>query len=287
MSEDWGSKLSRFGNDLAAGLKDTSKLLKSDIEKAREHIADQHQQTEAERQALQQRRWERANSPTWAAPKQAADTTEWATFELVDPRSQQVAVTLRHPADWNAGGQVMWPAGPGLPVRYAIGSSPADGSCVAERFPRTDLISGGLLLTPEPGREVASGGLMQDVIAKQLVPKLRPNAFVVSIDAVDPGLYFSQRLDPRLMGQGYQALLEYDRNGVPWADEFLMLRYQLPPGSGLVQELRFGVAIWSLNANRELFPTVRSTLRGIALSAASIPEWDSYAAQQTGWPVLI
>ena len=34
MSDDWGRKLSRFGNDLAAGLKDTGKLLKSDIDKA-------------------------------------------------------------------------------------------------------------------------------------------------------------------------------------------------------------------------------------------------------------
>ncbi len=287
MSDDWGRKLSRFGNDLAAGLKDTGKLLKSDIEKARGYVAEQQHQSEAQRQAEQQRRWVRASSPTWAAPTQAADTTEWATYELVDPRSQQVAVTFRHPADWQAGGQVMWPAGPGLPVKYAIGSSPVDGSCVAERFPRTDFISGGLITTPEPGRETASGGLMQDVIATTLVPRLRPGAFVVSIDAVDPALYVSQRVDPRLMGQGYLAWLEYDRGGVPWADELVVLRYQLPPTGGLVQEVRFGAAVWSLNAHRDLFPSVRSTLRAIALSAASRPEWDGYASQQTGWPVLI
>jgi hypothetical protein len=80
MSDDWGRKLSRFGNDLAAGLKDTGKLLKSDIDKARGQVGEQQQQTQAERQAAQQRRWERANSPTWAAPAQAADTTEWATY---------------------------------------------------------------------------------------------------------------------------------------------------------------------------------------------------------------
>ena len=287
MSDDWGSKLSRFGNDLAAGLKDTGKLLKSDIDKARGAVAEQQQMTEAQRQADQQRRWERANSPTWAAPAQAADTTEWATYELTDPRSQQVAVTFRHPADWNAGGQVMWPAGPGLPVKYAVGTSPADASCVAERFPRSDFISGGLLTTAEPGRETASGGLMQDVIAHSIVPRLRPNAFVVSVDAVDPALYLSQRMDPRLMGQGFIACLEYDRNGVPWADEFFVLRYQLPPTNGLMQELRFGAAIWSLNANRDRFPSVRSALRSVALSAESKPEWDAYAAQQTGWPVLV
>jgi hypothetical protein len=287
MSDDWGRKLSRFGNDLAAGLKDTGKLLKSDIDKARGYVAEQGQQSEAQRQAEQQHRWERANSPTWVAPTQAADTTEWATYELTDPRSAQVAVTFRHPADWNAGGQVMWPAGPGLPVKYAIGTSPADASCVAERFPRSDLISGGLISTAEPGRDTASGGLMQDVIATTLVPKLRHGAFVVSIDPVDPALYLSQRMDPRLMGQGFLACLEYDRNGVPWADEFIVLRYQLPAANGLMQELRFGAAIWSLNANRDLFPSVRATLRGVALSAASKPEWDAYAAQQTGWPVLV
>jgi hypothetical protein len=287
MSDDWGRKLSRFGNDLAAGLKDTGKLLKSDIDKARGQVGEQQQQTQAERQAAQQRRWERANSPTWAAPAQAAETTEWATYELVDPRSQQVAVTFRHPADWNAGGQVMWPAGPGLPAKYAIGTSPADASCVAERFPRSDLISGGLLTTAEPGRETAPGGLMQDVIAMNLVPRLRPNAFVVSIDAVDPGLYLSQRMDPRLMAQGFLAWLEYDRGGVPWADELIVLRYQLPPSGGVMQELRFGAAIWSLNANRDLFPSVRSVLRGVALSAVSKPEWDAYAGSQTGWPVLV
>ena len=32
MSDDWGRKFSKFGNDLAAGLKDTGKLLKNDIE---------------------------------------------------------------------------------------------------------------------------------------------------------------------------------------------------------------------------------------------------------------
>lgn len=287
MSDDWGRKFSKFGNDLAAGLKDTGKLLKNDIDKARGHVAEQGQQSEAERQAAQQRRWERANSPTWAAPAQAADTTEWATYELVDPRSQKVAVTFRHPADWQAGGGVMWPAAPGLPVKYAVGTSPADQSCVAERFPRVDLIAGGLLTTAEPGREPASGGLMQDVIATSLVPKLRPGAFVVSVEPVDPALYLSQRMDPRLMGQGFLASLEYDRAGVPWADEFVVLRYQLPAANGLMQELRFGAAIWSLNANRELFPTVRSTLRGVALSATSSPEWDAYAASVTGWPVLV
>jgi hypothetical protein len=287
MSDDWGRKLSRFGNDLAAGLKDTGKLLKSDIDKARGTVAEHGPQSEAERQAAQQRRWERANSPTWAAPIQAADTTEWATYELVDPRSQQVAVAFRHPADWQAGGGVMWPAGPGLPVTYAVGTSPADGSCVAERFPRSDLISGGLLSTAEPGRETASGGLMQDVIANTLLPKLRPRAFIVSIDPVDPALYLSQRMDPRLMGQGFLACVEYDRGGIPWADELVVLRYQLPSGTGVMQELRFGAAIWSLNANRDLFPSVRSTLRGVALSAASRPEWDAYASQQTGWPVLV
>ncbi|HET7725337.1 MAG TPA: hypothetical protein VFK68_11905 [Propionibacteriaceae bacterium] len=287
MSDDWGRKLSRFGNDLAAGLKDTGKLLKSDLEKARGYVAEQAQQGDAQRQAEQQRRWERASSPTWTAPAQAADTTEWATYELIDPRSQQVAVTFRHPADWQAGGQVMWPAGPGLPVTYAIGSSPADGSCVAERFPRTDLISGGLIATAEPGREVAPGGLMQDVIATTIVPRLRPGAFIVSIDAVDPALYVSQRVDPRLMGQGFLAWLEYDRAGVPWADELVVLRYQLPPTGGFVQEVRFGAAVWSLNARRDVFPSVRSTLRAIALSAASRSDWDAYASQQTGWPILI
>jgi len=74
MSDDWGRKFSKFGNDLAAGLKDTGKLLKNDIEKARGQVAEHSQQSEAERQAAQQRRWERANSPTWAAPAQAADT---------------------------------------------------------------------------------------------------------------------------------------------------------------------------------------------------------------------
>jgi hypothetical protein len=182
---------------------------------------------------------------------------------------------------------VMWPAGPGLPGKYAIGTSPADASCVAERFPRSDLISSGLLTTAEPGRETAPGGLMQDVIAMNLVPRLRPNAFVVSIDAVDPGLYLSQRMDPRLMAQGFLAWLEYDRGGVPWADELIVLRYQLPPSGGVMQELRFGAAIWSLNANRDLFPSVRSVLRGVALSAVSKPEWDAYASSQTGWPVLV
>jgi len=181
----------------------------------------------------------------------------------------------------------MWPAGPGLPVKYAVGTSPADASCVAERFPRVDLIAGGLLTTAEPGREPASGGLMQDVIATSLVPKLRPGAFVVSVEPVDPALYLGQRMDPRLMGQGFLASLEYDRSGVPWADEFVVLRYQLPAANGLMQELRFGAAIWSLNANREIFPSVRSTLRGVALSATSSPEWDAYAAAQTGWPVLV
>jgi hypothetical protein len=287
MSDDWGRKLSRFGNDLAAGLKDTGKLLKSDIDKARGYVAEQQQQSEAQRQAMQQRRWERAASPTWAAPMAAADTTEWATYELVDARSGQVAVTFRHPADWQAGGQVMWPASPGLPVKYAIGSSPVDGSSVAERFPRTDFVSGGLLTTPEPGRETASGGLMEDLIATMLVPRLRPSAFVVSIQQVDPVLYVSQRIDPRLMGQTYLAWLEYERGGVPWADELVVLRYQLPPTNGLVQEVRFGAAVWSLNARQDLFPSVRSTLRGIALSASSRPDWDAYASQQTRWPALI
>ncbi len=287
MSDDWGSKLSRFGNDLAAGLKDTGRLLKTDIEKARGYVAEQQQQSEAQRQALQQRRWERAASPTWAAPMQAADTTEWATYELLDPRSRQVAVTLRHPADWQAGGQVTWPAGPSLPVTYAIGSSPVDGSCVAERFPRVDFVSGGLLTTPEPGREPAPGGLSQDLIATTFAPRLRPNAFVVSIQAVDPRLYVNQRMDPRLLPQAYLAWLEYDRGGVPWADELVVLSYQLPATGGLVQEVRFGVAAWSLNARLDVFPSVRSTLRAIALSAASRPDWDGYASVQTGWPVLI
>jgi len=128
---------------------------------------------------------------------------------------------------------------------------------------------------------------MQDVIATSLVPKLRPGAFVVSVEPVDPALYLGQRMDPRLMGQGFLASLEYDRSGVPWADEFVVLRYQLPAANGLMQELRFGAAIWSLNANREIFPSVRSTLRGVALSATSSPEWDAYAAAQTGWPVLV
>ena len=51
MSDDWGRKFSKFGNDLAAGLKDTGKLLKNDIDKARGHVAEQGQQSEAERQA--------------------------------------------------------------------------------------------------------------------------------------------------------------------------------------------------------------------------------------------
>ena len=154
MSDDWGRKLSRFGNDLAAGLKDTGKLLKSDIDKARGYVAEQGPQSEAQRQAEQQHRWERANSPTWVAPAQAADTLEWATYELTDPRSQQVAVTFRHPADWNAGGQVMWPAGPGLPVKYAIGTSPASRqrSChsASHRKPATTRSSAASGAAPAP-----------------------------------------------------------------------------------------------------------------------------------------
>lgn len=288
MSSDWMSKLNKFGNELAAGVKETGKLLQSDIEKARGQISEHQQQTEAARKAAEQHRWERQSSPTWAAPTAAADTLEWATYELVDPRSSQVAATFRHPADWQAGGSVMWPAGPGMPAKYAIGTSPADQSCVAERFPRMDLLSGGGLFgTAEPGRESVPEGPLQTVIATSIVPKLRPGAFVIAVEAVDPALYLSQPMDPRLMGQAFLASLEYDRNGIPWADELVVLRYQLPPGTGAMEPTRFGVAVWSLNANRELFPTVRSTLRGVALSASSTRDWDAYASAQTGWPVLI
>lgn len=288
MSDDWGQKLSRFGNDLAAGLKDTGRLLKNDIDKARGQMAPPPM-SEAERQAMQQRQWERANSPTWAAPTSAADTTEWATYELVDPRSQKVAVTFRHPADWQAGGQVMWPAGPGLPVKYAVGSSPADQSAVAERFPRVDLISGGFLGASEPGRDSSPNGLMEDILATTIVPKLRPGAFVVSINRVDPGLYLTQRVDPQLSPQGYLVALEYQRQGTPWADELVVLRYVLPGGeaNGHLQNARFGAAIWSLNARLDLFPQQRATLRGIALSASSDREWDAWSSIQTHWPVLV
>ncbi len=288
MSNDWMSKLNKFGSELAAGIQDTGKAMKSDYEKARGQVQEHNQQTDAARQAAEQHRWERKASPTWAAPTAAADTTEWATYELVDPRSTQVAVTFRHPADWQAGGSVMWPAGPGLPARYAVGTSPADQSCVAERFPRMDLVSGGGLFgSAEAGRESVHEGPMQTVIADSIVPKLRPGAFVITVDAVDPALYLSQPMDPRLMGQAFLAWLEYDRNGVPWADELVVLRYQFPAGTGVMEPTRFGAAVWSLNANREIFPSVRSTLRGIALSASSNREWDAYAAAQTGWPVLI
>ncbi len=288
MSNDWMGKLSKFGNELAAGIQDTGKLMKSDFEKARGQVQEQSAQNDAARQAAEQHRWERKASATWAAPTQAADTTEWATYELVDPRSSQTAVTFRHPAEWQAGGQVMWPAGPGLPAKYAVGTSPTDQSCVAERFPRMDLLSGGGLFgSAEAGRESVHEGPMQSVIGDSIVPKLRPGAFVITVDAVDPALYLSQPMDPRLMGQAFLAWLEYDRHGVPWADELVVLRYQLPAGSGVMEPTRFGVAVWSLNANRELFPSVRSTLRGIALSASSNREWDAYAASQTGWPVLI
>lgn len=175
-----------------------------------------------------------------------------------------------------------------MPAKYAVGTSPADQSCVAERFPRIDLLSGGGLFgTTEPGRESVPEGPLQTVIATTIVPKLRPGAFVITVDAVDPALYLSQPMDPRLMGQAFLASLEYDRNGVPWADELVVLRYQFPPGTGAMEPTRFGVVVWSLNANRELFPSVRSTLRGVALSASSHREWDAYASAQTGWPVLI
>jgi hypothetical protein len=288
MSNDWMGKLSKFGNELATGIQDTGKLMKSDFEKARGQAQQQGQQNDAARQAAEQHRWERKASPTWATPTEAADTTEWATYELVDLRSSQVAVTFRHPADWQAGGQVMWPAVPGLPARYAVGTSPADLSSVAERFPRMDLMSaGGVFGSAEAGRESVPEGPMQTVIASTLAPKLRPGAFVITVDAVDPTLYLSQPMDPRLMGQAFLAWLEYDKHGVPWADELVVLRYQLPAGAGVMEPTRFGTAVWSLNANRETFPSVRSTLRGIALSASSNRDWDAYAAAQTGWPVLI
>ena len=288
MSNDWMGKLSKFGNELASGIQDTGKLMKSDFEKARGQVQQQGEQNDAARQAAEQHRWERKASSTWATPTQAADTTEWATYELVDPRSSQVAVTFRHPADWQAGGQVMWPAGPGLPARYAVGTSPVDQSSVAERFPRMDLLSGGGLFgSAEAGRESVPEGPMQTLIATTLAPKLRPGAFVITVDAVDPTLYLSQPMDPRLMGQAFLAWLEYDKHGVPWADELIVLRYQFPAGTGVMEPTRFGTAVWSLNANRDVFPSVRSTLRGIALSASSNREWDAYAAAQTGWPVLI
>lgn len=288
MSNDWMGKLNKFGNELAAGIQDTGRLMKSDFEKARGQVQERSAATEAARAAAEQLRWERKSSPTWAAPTQAADTTEWATYELVDPRSSQVAVTFRHPADWQAGGSVRWPTGAGLPVTYAVGSSPSDQSCVAERFPRIDLVSGGGPFdAADPARERVGTGPMPTILAETVVPRLRPGAFVVFVDAVDPGLYLSQPVDPRLMGQGYLVALEYDRIGVPWADELLVLRYQLPASSGPTEPTRFGVAVWSLNARREVFPAVRSTLRGIALSAASLRPWDEYVSAQTGWPVLV
>ena len=288
MSNDWMGKLSKFGNELASGIQDTGKLMKSDFEKARGQVQQQGEQNDAARQAAEQHRWERKASPTWATPTEAVDTTEWATYELVDPRSSQVAVTFRHPADWQAGGQVMWPTGPGLPARYAVGTSPVDQSSVAERFPRMDLMSGGGLFgSAEAGRESVPEGPMQTLIATTLAPKLRPGAFVITVDSVDPTLYLSQPMDPRLMGQAFLAWLEYDKHGVPWADELIVLRYQFPAGTGVMEPTRFGTAVWSLNANRDIFPAVRSTLRGIALSASSNREWDAYAAAQTGWPVLI
>ena len=71
MSNDWMGKLSKFGNELAAGIQDTGKLMKSDFEKARGQVQEQSAQSDAARQAAEQHRWERKASPTWAAPTEA------------------------------------------------------------------------------------------------------------------------------------------------------------------------------------------------------------------------
>ncbi len=279
----WLERFEKFGDQVAAGVADAARSVKGEVDRTVAEQQQRTQQTEAERQAAERHRWERQSSPTWAAPTEAVSTEEWVTHELVDPRTQQVAVTFRHPVEWSAGGEVLWPV-PGEAVRYAAGASTADRSCVVERFPRVDLVSG-VLAGAGQGRQAVPGGTPEEVITRSLVPRLRgreDDLVVLSTQAIDPSLYLDQPVARDLSPTAYLVSVEYDRAGTPWADEMIVLRYQLPPAGGLVSESRFGFGVWSLNANREQFPRVRALMRAVALSARTQSDWDARAAELTG-----
>ncbi len=272
----WLDRFEKFGDKVAQRVTDMAKDVSHQADSAMTRQA-QPPQTEAQRQAANQYRWERAASATWAEPTEAADTTEWIRYDLTDPRSRMSAVSLRHPVEWLAGGTVTWPAAPADSVRYAIGASPTDRSCVVERFGRIDVVSG-TFATSTPWRESIPASTPEETIATYVVPRLRPGALVLAVKPVDPRLYTQQPLDPAISYQGYLVNLEYDKAGTAWADELIVVRYQVPAGGGLVTESKSGFAVWSLNASRLLFPGVRATMRAVALSAQTNPEWEGFAA---------
>lgn len=276
----WLDRFEKFGDKVAGQVAEVGRQAKADIDQRSAVHAQQQAQAIADRQANELRRWERSQSPTWTTPPESVDTVEWATYELRDPRSGLDAVKLRHPADWGAGGSVTWPPEPGVAPRYAIGASPQDQSCVAERFARLDFVTGPLA-GDGGGRLSVPPCSGEELVGRQVVPRLRgarPNLLVVQVQRVDPALYSGQRINPQLAPEGYLAWVEYDRDGVPWADEMLVLRYSLGD-QRTVQTLLHGCSVWSLNAAREAFPTYRGILRAIALSASTHPGWDSYIAE--------
>ncbi len=283
----WLDRFEKFGDKVADQVAQVGRQAKADFDRTQADQAAQQARSAAERQYEQQRRWERAQSPTWTTPLEAVDTAEWATYDLMDPRSGMPAVKLRHPATWNAGGAVTWPVEPGIPPRYSVGSSPADGSCVAERFARLDFVSGPF--AADGGGRLAVPALPgEELVATQVVPRLRgahANLLVVGVQRVDPSLHTSQPLRPDQSPEGFLAAVEYDRGGVPWADEMLVLRSSYPD-PGPMQPHLHACSVWSLHAPREIFPTHRATLRAIALSASTRPEWDAYAAETTRAAVL-
>ncbi len=276
----WLDRFEKFGDKVAGQVADVGRQAKADIDRRTAEYSQQQAQALAARQAHDQRRWERAQSPTWTTPLSSVDTTEWATCELTDPRSGLVAVKLRHPALWGAGGSITWVPEPGLAPRYAIGSSPQAGSCVAERFPRLDFVTGPL--ASDGGGRIAvpaSGG--EELVGAHVVPRLRgarPNLLVVRVDRVDPALYTSQSLRRELAPEAYLAAVEYDRDGVPWADEMLVLRSSLADQNPFSPQVHC-CSVWSLNSARDTFPEHRATLRAIALSCRTLPEWDTFIAE--------
>jgi len=283
----WLDRFEKFGDKVANEVANVGRQAKADLDRRQAEQSLHQAQSAAERQFQDQRRWERAQSPTWTTPVQPVDTTEWATFELQDPRSGMDAVNLRHPATWNVGGAVTWVPEPGIPARYAIGSSPADGACVAERFGRLDFVSGPFV-SDGGGRFAVPAVSPEELIALHVVPRLRgarANLLVVQVQRVDPGLYTSQPLRRELSPEGYLAWVEYDRDGVRWADEMLVLRYSFGD-SGPAQPHFHGCSVWSMAAPRDRFPEYRGTLRAVALSCTTRPGWDGYVAETTRSVVL-
>ncbi len=276
----WLDRFEKFGDKVANQVADVGRQAKADLDRRSAEYTQQQAQAAAERQRQDQRRWERAQSPTWTTPLEAVDTAEWATYEVTDPRSGLVAAKLRHPATWQAGGAVTWVAEASIAPRYAMGSSPEGGGCVAERFGRLDFVTAPFATDGGARFAVpACGG--EELVAVHVVPRLRgswPNLLVVRVERVDPSLYTSQPLRRELSPEGYLAAVEYDRDGVPWADELFVLRYSFGDQGPLSPHLH-GCSVWSLNAARDAFPAQRATLRAIALSGRTTPEWDAYVAE--------